>query len=243
MAYRSQYAPVPPQPPSLHPLTQPPPGSSAAAAQTATAASWDTLRRQARTLENEIEAKLVAYSRIGSGAAGGDGGYGGGGSAGYGVGGGSVGWHSAQVAEMELEELLKKLTWVVNSMATAVDTAGPANSNMMHMLQRHRDILYDYSKDFNRTKSNIAQARNHAELLTSIRDDISTYRSGTGTDMQSYLLTERGKIDGTHRMADIPSIRDSGRAEPPTRLIVGNERADDRSVGDQPFDPQRGFLP
>jgi hypothetical protein len=42
-------------------------------------------------------------------------------------------------------------------------------------------------------------ARSHSELLSSVREDINTYRQ---TNMADYMLTERIKIDGTHSMAD-----------------------------------------
>ena len=122
MSYRSQYAPVPTQSSfGSTPSTHVTPGSTAAAAQAASSASWDTLRRQARNLENEIESKLVAYSKLGSQAAGGSGGvvYSGSTSSGYGVSGGNAGgaaWHSAQVAEMEVDELLKKVNGLTSLM-------------------------------------------------------------------------------------------------------------------------------
>jgi Golgi SNAP receptor complex protein 1 len=38
-------------------------------------------------------------------------------------------------------------------MAQVVDgDAGGSNTSMMHILQRHRDIYYDYSKEFKKTK-------------------------------------------------------------------------------------------
>ncbi|KAJ3061733.1 hypothetical protein HK102_009007 [Quaeritorhiza haematococci] len=76
----------------------------------------------------------------------------------------------------------------------------PTNPSMIHILQRHRDILYDYTKEFKKTKANLKSMREHAELLNSINDDMSSYRT---SDMQEYLLTERGRIDNSHRMADI----------------------------------------
>ncbi|KNC98371.1 uncharacterized protein SPPG_06079 [Spizellomyces punctatus DAOM BR117] len=183
---------------SLSPLAD---GSPTAAAATASAATWETLRRQARHLENEIEAKLVQYSKLGSGT----------GTSGFASSVAGVASSSAarspgstKGAELELDHLLAKLTSVVNSMAQSLDSVPssvPTNPSMMHMLQRHRDILYDYSKEFKRTKANITAARDHADLLSSVREDISSYRS-PGMGMQDYLLTERGKIDGSHRMAD-----------------------------------------
>ncbi|TPX63021.1 hypothetical protein PhCBS80983_g00042 [Powellomyces hirtus] len=179
-------------------------GSPAAAAATASAATWETLRRQARQLENETEAKLVQYAKLGSGTAAGDDG-----SSGYRRSPGAADSASssrtgngAGGVELELEHLLSKLTSVVNYMAQSLDTSGSMNPSMMHMLQRHRDILYDYSKEFKKTKANIKAAREHAQLLSSVRDDISIYKSGGGMTQEDMLLNERGRIDGSHRMAD-----------------------------------------
>ncbi|KAI9104714.1 hypothetical protein DFS34DRAFT_209003 [Phlyctochytrium arcticum] len=182
------------------PSSYPADGSSSAAAATASAATWETLRRQARQLENEAEAKLVQYSKLASGSGSGYSGVGGGAGGSSGT---SSTRNSAHAVELELEHLLSKLTSVVNMMTSSLDnvpTGVPNNPSMMHMLQRHRDILYDYNKEFKRTKANLAAARDHADLLTSVREDISSYRSGM--DTQDYLLTERGKIDQSHRMAD-----------------------------------------
>ncbi|KAJ3112150.1 Golgi SNAP receptor complex member 1 [Phlyctochytrium bullatum] len=72
---------------------------------------------------------------------------------------------------------------------------------MLHMLQRHRDILYDFSKEFKKTAANVAAARDHAELLGSIRDEINNnHRPGSAEEM---LMGERGKIDSSHKLADI----------------------------------------
>lgn len=91
-------------------------------------------------------------------------------------------------------------------MSSALDNlpaSVPTNPSMMHVLQRHRDILYDYSKEFKKTKVNIASARDHAELLTSVREDIASWKSNAHASTTDYLLSERGRIDGTHRLADI----------------------------------------
>ncbi|KAI8816490.1 snare region anchored in the vesicle membrane C-terminus-domain-containing protein [Fimicolochytrium jonesii] len=149
------------------------------------AATWESLRRQARSLENEIEAKLAMYARHGTA---GD--------------GGGAGRAAANGVELEVEHLINKLTSTVNLMAQSLDNAptGSNNPSMMHMLQRHRDILYDYSKEFKKTKANIIAARDHADLLSGS----STYKSpaAASSSTQDYLLNERGRIDGTHRVAD-----------------------------------------
>ncbi|RIA90332.1 hypothetical protein C1645_797081 [Glomus cerebriforme] len=160
--------------------------------------SWEYLRKQARQLENELEQKLTSYSKIAAQV---------GRSAGYGPwskGGEGMTGNSSEAMELELEELIKKLTSVVNSMAEVVDrpSATPTNPSMMHMLQRHRDILYDYSKEFKKTKANIQAAKNHSDLLSSVREDISSFKSGVSSETD-YFLSERGRVESSHRMTDM----------------------------------------
>ncbi|CAG8449279.1 2695_t:CDS:2 [Diversispora eburnea] len=166
--------------------------------------SWEFLRKQARQLENEIEQKLTSYSKLAaqvgrntngvSSVSLGSGLYGDNGLSG----------NSSEAMELELEELIKKLTSVVNSMADVVDgpSSSTSNPSMMHMLQRHRDILYDCSKEFKKTKVNIQAAKNHSDLLSSVRDDISSFKSGASSETD-YFLNERGRIESSHRMTDM----------------------------------------
>ncbi|KAJ3130444.1 ESCRT-III subunit protein snf7 [Nowakowskiella sp. JEL0407] len=162
---------------------------------------WEQLRKQARQLENDIESKLVAFSRAGGSM----------GSSGLVVGIESNlnGNNNTVIAENEIEGLLKKvafeLTSVVDSMATHLDSSssGQSNPSMMHMLQRHRDILYDYTKEFGRTKDKILAVREQADFLHTIRNDIESYKTGNGANSMDYLLIERGKIDNSHKMTDM----------------------------------------
>ncbi|CAG8516103.1 10055_t:CDS:2 [Ambispora gerdemannii] len=164
--------------------------------------SWEFLRKQARQLENEIEQKLTSYSKIATSVGRNNrnvDGVGGSGSSGNVAGG-----NSSEAMELELDELLKKLSMVVNSMAEVVDrpTTIPTSPSIMHMLQRHRDILYDYTKEFKKTRANIQAARNHADLLSSVREDISSFKSGVSSETD-YFLSERGRIENSHRMTDM----------------------------------------
>ncbi|KAJ3414281.1 Golgi SNAP receptor complex member 1, partial [Chytridiales sp. JEL 0842] len=167
--------------------------------------SWDSLRKQAKQLENELEGRLMHFSKLGSSAAGSSSASSSssGGGALSGGGGEGEGWGSTETAEREVEELIRKLTTIVNTMASYLDNlppTAPSNPSMMHVLQRHRDVLFDYSKEFKRTKANIQSAREHSELLSSVREDINSYKH---SNMQDYMLQERGKIDNSHSMADM----------------------------------------
>ncbi|KAI8813266.1 hypothetical protein BJ742DRAFT_672708 [Cladochytrium replicatum] len=182
-------------------------GSTSAVIPSSTLPNWDMLRKQARTLENEVEQRLVSYSRLSRSSVTGAGDFvalnmNGGSSSSIGPSGSA----SAEAAELEIVELLKKLTTVVNAMGACLENVPlsvPTNPSMMHMLQRHRDILYDYSKEFKKNKSKFAEAREHAELLSSIHDDISSYKAGMGVNSTDYLLTERGRIDNSHKLTDM----------------------------------------
>lgn len=86
---------------------------------------------------------------------------------------------------------------------TQTQTNGQAPLSMVHHLQKHRDILHDYTREYRKTRQNVRAARDHAELLNSVRDDISTFKNGgPGMSASDYLLNERSRIDGSHRLAD-----------------------------------------
>ena len=43
---------------------------------------------------------------------------------------------------------------------------------LLHTLQRHRDILQDYSHEFQKTRANITALREREDLLGSVRREI-----------------------------------------------------------------------
>ncbi|KAG9321887.1 hypothetical protein KVV02_008190 [Mortierella alpina] len=174
--------------------------------------SWDSLRKDVRQVEIEIESKLTALSKFavrtpagqhgaGAGAAG----------AGAGVGSSSTGTAATgEELETNIEDLLEKLNRLVDAMSGQLDaqtqTNGQAPLSMVHLLQKHRDILHDYTKEYRKTRQNVRSARDHAQLLSSVWDDISTYKnggvSGGGMSASDHLLNERSRIDGSHLLAD-----------------------------------------
>jgi Golgi SNAP receptor complex protein 1 len=81
-------------------------------------------------------------------------------------------------------------------------SATPTNPSMIHLLSRHKDILYDYTKEFRRVKSNIKQAKDKANLMNQVQDEIRTFNSGN-RDNADYYLTERNRIESSHRMTDM----------------------------------------
>ena len=45
------------------------------------------------------------------------------------------------------------------------------NATLMHMLQRHRDILQDYSQEYQKTKINILAVKEREDLLGAVFRD------------------------------------------------------------------------
>lgn len=43
---------------------------------------------------------------------------------------------------------------------------------LLHTMQRHREILQDYSNEFRKTKSNIQQYRQREDLMGGVRRDM-----------------------------------------------------------------------
>ncbi|ORZ04549.1 hypothetical protein BCR41DRAFT_312974 [Lobosporangium transversale] len=170
--------------------------------------TWDTLRKDARHVEIEIESKLTTLSKsvvkinqVGrqqiapvpseSGQ-----------DSGAGV------TATPEELEKSIEDLLAKLNRLVDAMSghieTHTQTNGQAPLTMVHTLQKHRDSLHDYTKEYKKTCQNVRAARDHAQLLSSVQEDISVFKNGASGSMSAtdYLLNERSRIDGSHRLAD-----------------------------------------
>ncbi|GAA6000261.1 hypothetical protein JCM10207_007929 [Rhodosporidiobolus poonsookiae] len=78
----------------------------------------------------------------------------------------------------------------------------PPSASATHALDRHRDVLAEYRRDFQRTQASLKDAEQRANLLGSVREEISAFKTATGSSVTDALLAERGRIDNSHRMAD-----------------------------------------
>uniref|UniRef100_A0A3Q0SNJ2 Golgi SNAP receptor complex member 1 n=1 Tax=Amphilophus citrinellus TaxID=61819 RepID=A0A3Q0SNJ2_AMPCI len=142
------------------------------------------LRKQARQLENELDLKLVSFSKLctsySSSSSSQD-------QRSRSASSDSLGSsHDNMLVAMttELEQLLAKLTAVNDRMAEYTNTPGASSHNaaLMHTLQRHRDILQDYTHEFHKTKSNFYSLREREDLLGSVHRDIESYKSSSGVN-------------------------------------------------------------
>lgn len=94
--------------------------SSTGSSQQLHLSSWERLRKEARSLEQQIDGKLITYSSSYSPA-----------------------------ATQELSSLLQNLERVVEEMRPL---ATQNNLNISHLYNRHTANLYEYNKEFNKTK-------------------------------------------------------------------------------------------
>jgi len=167
--------------------------------------TYDSLRRQCRTLESLLENKLNVYSRLASTISSR--------TDDVEANGSSDRW---QDLESEVDGLLEKLQETNEQLsATLNDPASPPSQSMMRAVQLHRDVLQDYMRETVRTKANVKRALDEANLLSGVRNDIEAYKSSAAES----LLAERGRIDNSHSMTD--SILDQARA---TRAEFAEQR-------------------
>ncbi|KAL6498778.1 Golgi SNAP receptor complex member 1-2 [Orobanche gracilis] len=73
--------------------------------------------------------------------------------------------------------------------------------------------------EFKRIKGNINSMREHAELLTSVRDDISEYKASGSASPRMQLLRERAAIHGS--ISHIDDVISQAQA---TRAVLGSQR-------------------
>ncbi|KAG8058002.1 hypothetical protein GUJ93_ZPchr0002g23879 [Zizania palustris] len=123
---------------------------------------WEELRREARKLEGDLDVKLSSYARLASRT-----------SASSAPAAASPSERSSwKSMELEIQSLLDKLQDVNDGMSRcAASTA--STTSVSQKLARHRDILHEFAQEFRRTRGNLSSMREHADLLSSVRDDIT----------------------------------------------------------------------
>ncbi|KAH8516660.1 hypothetical protein Peur_047930 [Populus x canadensis] len=171
---------------------------------------WEELRREARKIEGDLDVKLSSYAKLGARFTT-QGGYVEGGSPRVGS---SRSWKSM---EMEIQSSLEKLLDINDAMSRCA--AASAATSVTQKLARHRDILHEFTQEFRRIKGNINSMREHAELLSSVRDDISEYKASGSMSPRVQLLRERAAIHGS--IAHIDDVINQAQT---TRAVLGSQR-------------------
>ncbi|KAL7635654.1 UNVERIFIED_CONTAM: hypothetical protein RMT77_013471 [Armadillidium vulgare] len=155
--------------------------------------SFEELRKKARQLEHEIDNKLVAFSKL---------------AASYGSVNASVnsdrdsdtsplltGDQKYETISTELEQLLSALSEINERMNNSAQNSFES----VHTLQRHKDILQDYTKEYQRTNSTIKSRKERQQLLSSGRNGTELM---TGLSRRDMYLKESEHLVNSERLID-----------------------------------------
>lgn len=79
-------------------------------------------------------------------------------------------------------------------------TSSALKQNNLSLL---RDKLTEHRRDLGRLRSSLQTARDRANLLSNIHNDIDEFRASNPAAAEAeYMLAERNRIDNSHSMAD-----------------------------------------
>ncbi|KAL3497300.1 hypothetical protein ACH5RR_040032 [Cinchona calisaya] len=133
--------------------------------------SWDSLRKQARKIEAQLDEQMHLYRRLVS-----------------------TKIDSDSDLESGIDQLLKHLQQVNMQMQAWVSSGG--SEIFSHTLTRHQEILQDLTQEFNRLRSSHRAKKEHASLLDDFREFDRTrldLEDGGGSYDQA-LLKERASV-------------------------------------------------
>lgn len=179
--------------------------TSSRMASVAPGTEWEDLRKQARQHENEIETKLTSFSKLCSN---------------YLAHEQSIHLNndltsngstnstssSFENMSMEIEKLLERLSDINQRMADVVPASMGPNPAATHTLQRHHDILQDYRREFERTRTNIRNFKKREDLLSKSsstnNNSADVTIQGLSSRRQDYYLREMGHLNNSHKLID-----------------------------------------
>ncbi|KAI0842077.1 V-snare-domain-containing protein [Hypoxylon sp. FL0890] len=149
---------------------------------------WAQLRQQARSLESQTETLFHTYSQFSTVT--------------------NIPpkpTKEERETEAKLEEILDKREHVVSQLGRLLDSEASLTSSALKQnnLSLLREKLAEHRRDLGRLRSSLQEARNRANLLSNVRDDIQTYRANNPEAAEAeYMLDERNRIDNSHNMVD-----------------------------------------
>ncbi|CAF0998284.1 unnamed protein product [Didymodactylos carnosus] len=171
---------------------------------TATGTEWEDLKKQARMLENEIDAKNNHHHHIDTLLSSTN---------------STISSNSDRMCEtisIEIEKLLEKLSDVNKRMSDTVSSLSGPNLGVTLTLQRHCEILQDHRREYERTKTNIRNFKNRENLLMINSSGIKeptingigqsttgTASGGLSSRRQDNLFKEHSYIDNSIRLMDV----------------------------------------
>jgi len=146
---------------------------------------WAQLRQQARSLETQTENLFHSYSSLVSSSV-------------------SIKPSDSEIRlEQQIQDVLRKRDTAITSLSRTLESESAVSSSAAKLqnLVRHKEVLTEHSKEFQRLKNNLHSARERASLLSNVRNDIDQFHSAAREDAE-YLLNERNRLDNSHNMAD-----------------------------------------
>ncbi|ROW18266.1 hypothetical protein VPNG_00412 [Cytospora leucostoma] len=149
---------------------------------------WAQLRQQARSLESQTETLFHTYSQFSSTP--------------------NIPAKPTEEeinTEAKLQEVLEKRENVITQLNRLLDSDATLTSSALKQnnLSLLREKLASHKRDLTRLRSNLSDARNRANLLSNVRDDIESYRASNPAEAEAeYMLDERRRVDNSHSMAD-----------------------------------------
>lgn len=168
-----------------------------------TLTDWEDLRKQARQLENEVDAKLISFSKLCSNYLARDQTT----IHHYGLLDSSTTPSSSSFDTMsiEIEKLLERLSDINKRMSDAIPTIIGSNTAATHTLQRHYEICQDYRREFERTKSNIRNFKTREDQLMNNNNhptDSDINAPSLNSRRQDYYLREMGYLNNSNKLID-----------------------------------------
>jgi Golgi SNAP receptor complex protein 1 len=160
--------------------------------------NWEELRRQARQIENEIDAKLLSLSKRGA----------------HELGPRDVEEEKEDAVPLlgasnddmferiteDMEQLLARLSDINNKMSQYSEQL-QQNPSAIYTLQRHRDILNDYTKEFRKAKTDISAQREREQLLRTTNKEDSQGFTGPNKRTEIYMK-EQEHIRNSESLVD-----------------------------------------
>ncbi|KNZ48249.1 golgi SNAP receptor complex member 1 [Puccinia sorghi] len=163
--------------------------------------AWETLRRQIRSLENTLESDIANYAKLCTSV-----------STAYSSNGKLSDRILSESREVEerIEDNLKQVCQHSRNLSLQVDqiyrllqtsSVAPTGS-MTHACNRHKEVLDEYERDFKRTRVSLRECEQRASLLSSVRSEISSFKSSQVASEEDRHLNDRNSINSSHRLAD-----------------------------------------
>ena len=133
--------------------------------------TWEVQSRRVRLTQSRLDAKLTAYAQYVSdlarrNAAPSD-------AVSVDMSGTAPSAQDRAAMEAEIQALLVQYSDELDELATTLnDPLLPPNGTQKHAIQRHRELLLDFEREFFRSKTQVRQVLDRHQLLGHVKQDI-----------------------------------------------------------------------